>query len=350
MTSPRTTRAAILVAQREPLVLADLALPRKLERGQVLVRVLYSGLCGSQLGEIDGVKGPDPYVPHLLGHEGSGVVLEAGPGVCGVRSGDEVVLHWRPGPGLEAATPRYQWGSRRVNAGLVTTFNEFAVVSENRLTKVPAGVPMERAWLFGCAVTTGFGIVTNNALLRAGQSVVVLGVGGVGLSVVQAAALAGGHPIVGVDVQEPKLALAKRLGATHVLDARRAATPKRLARFFPHGADVVVECTGRVEVIEQAYELTGPKGRTVLVGVPSVGEKARIYTLPLHFGKVLIGSHGGDVRPELDIPRCGKLARQGKLELEPLVTDRFKLGQINTAIAAVRAGRVAGRALIEVAS
>jgi S-(hydroxymethyl)glutathione dehydrogenase/alcohol dehydrogenase len=341
------TRAAILVAQRRPLELAEIELPSKLERGQVLVRVLYSGLCGSQLGEIDGVKGPDPYLPHLLGHEGSGVVEGIGPGVRHVKKGDEVVLHWRPGAGIEAATPRYRWGARRINAGRVTTFNERTIVSENRLTKVPKGVPLELAWLFGCAVTTGFGIVENNAKLQRGQSLLVFGVGGVGLSVVQAAALAGAKPIVGLDLHKPKLELARKLGSTYVFDARSADLRRKLARIFPRGADVVVECTGRVQVIEQAYELTAPQGRTVLVGVPPVGQKASLYTLPLHFGKVLTGSHGGEARPAEDIPRQAALSRSGRLKLEPLVTDRFQLDQINEAIAAVRSGRVAGRAVIE---
>jgi S-(hydroxymethyl)glutathione dehydrogenase/alcohol dehydrogenase len=169
-----------------------------LKLGQVLVKVLASGICGSQIGEINGVKGPDRFLPHLLGHEGCGEVLEAGEGVRSVKPGDRVVLHWRKGTGLESVTPVY--GSRigRVNAGWVTTFNEHAIVSENRLTKVPAGFDVEAAALFGCAVTTAFGVVTNNAQVAIGQSVVVFGAGGIGLNIVQGAALAGAHPIVAV--------------------------------------------------------------------------------------------------------------------------------------------------------
>src|SRR5437762_407344 len=138
MTSaPPTMKAAILVAQREPLLVDDVALPAILDYGQVLVRIAYSSICGSQLGEIDGVKGPDRYLPHLLGHEGAGEVLEAGPGIKRVRAGDHVVLHWMKGAGIEAETPCYAWQGRRLNAGWVTTFNEYAVVSENRVTPIP---------------------------------------------------------------------------------------------------------------------------------------------------------------------------------------------------------------------
>ena len=135
---PTTTKAAILTEQRRPLVVDHVELPRELGVGQVLVKVRYSGICGSQLGEIDGVKGEDRFLPHLLGHEGSGVVLAVGPGVRHVAPDDVVVLHWRRGPGIESEVPVYRWGDRAVNAGCVTTFNEYAVVSENRCTnKLP---------------------------------------------------------------------------------------------------------------------------------------------------------------------------------------------------------------------
>src|SRR6267143_214934 len=155
MARPKTTRAAILTELGRPLALAEIRLPERLEAGQVLVHVHCSGICGSQLGEIDGAKGEDKFLPHLLGHEGSGKVLETGPGVRHVKPGDSVVLHWRKGRGIESATPAYDWDGRKVNAGWVTTFNEYGVVSENRLTAIPGDIDPELAALFGCAVTTG---------------------------------------------------------------------------------------------------------------------------------------------------------------------------------------------------
>src|SRR5262249_22511582 len=146
----------------------------------VLVKIYASGICGSQLGEIDGAKGPDNFLPHLLGHEGSGTVISVGPGVRHVREGQKVVLHWRKSLGIEAQLPAYTWKDRNVNAGWVTTFNEYSIVSENRLTPIPDDSDMEIAALFGCAVTTGFGAVTNNARLKIGESVVIFGAGGIG--------------------------------------------------------------------------------------------------------------------------------------------------------------------------
>src|SRR3990172_7470779 len=199
-------KAAILVRQHEPLVVAEVELPQVLDVGQVLVKVHYSGICGSQLGEIDGVKGEDRFLPHLLGHEGSGTVLEVGPGVRHVKAGDKVVLHWRTGAGIESSTSSYSWQGRKVNAGWITTFNEYAVVSENRLTAIPHDSDPEVAALFGCAVTTGFGVVQNNARVRIGESVVVFGAGGVGLNIVQAAALVSAHPVIAVDLYDNRLA------------------------------------------------------------------------------------------------------------------------------------------------
>lgn len=345
---PKSTRAAILTELNQPLVLATIDLPAVLEAGQVLVEVLYSGVCGSQIGEVDGAKGEDKFLPHLLGHEGVGRVLAAGPGVRHVKAGDTVVMHWRKGPGIEAAPPRYQWNGRTVNAGWVTTFNQYAVVSENRLTAIPADSDLETAPLFGCAVTTGFGVVQNNARLKIGESVVVYGAGGVGLNIVQAAAMVSAWPIIAVDLHADKLDLARDLGATHLVNAALEDAPAAIEKLLAgQGLDCFVENTGLPEIIEHGYRLTKAQGRVVLVGVPRKGRNVTLYSLPLHFGKGLSGSHGGEAVPEVDIPRYMNLHRQGRLRLRELITDRFRLEDINVAIDRMRKGLVRGRCLIE---
>ena len=341
-------RAAILVSLNEPLIVDNVQLPTGLECGQVLVKVNFSGICGSQLGEISGVKGPDPYLPHLLGHEGSGIVQEVGLGVQYVKVGDKVVMHWQAGRGIQAEPPKYRWGGKVLNAGYVTTFNEYAVVSENRLTPIPPDYPLEYAALYGCAVTTGLGVIENNAQLRMGQSLVVVGAGGVGLNIIQGAQLHSGYPIVAVDQFDNRLQLAKQVGATHILNNRNEEDwLSRIRDIVGNtGADVVVDNTGNPNVISQCYELTKDQGRTILVGVPAKGKDAQIYTLPLHFGKVLTGSHGGNGNPSEDIPRYLQLEKLGKLLLKPLFTERFTLEQINEAIERMRSGDLVGRALL----
>ncbi len=342
------TLAAILIEQRQPLVLDELEIP-PLQYGQVLVKLIFSGICGSQLGEIDGVKGPDRFLPHLLGHEGAGEILECGAGVRHVSAGDRVVLHWRPGFGIEAPPAQYVSGKLgRVNAGWVTTFSRHAVVSGNRVTKVPADFDPVVAALLGCAVLTGFGVVNNDARLRIGESIVVLGAGGIGLNIVQAAALVAAYPIIAVERYANRLELAGKMGATHLINSNDGATAAKIRQILGEaGADVVVENTGNVSLIEMAVELTAAAGRTVLVGVPPVGQKPRIYTLPLHFEKRLTGSHGGSAQPARDIPRYVRLCQAGRLRLGEAVERRYALEQINQAIADMRSGIAAGRCLLE---
>jgi S-(hydroxymethyl)glutathione dehydrogenase/alcohol dehydrogenase len=345
---PATMKAAILVAQRRPLEIDEVTLPDRLEAGQVLVKLHASGICGSQLGEIDGVKGPDRHLPHLLGHEGTATVLEIGPGVQHVQPQQRIVLHWRKGAGIEAAPPVYRWRNGRLNAGWVTTFNEYAVVSENRMTPIPADVDLDVAVLLGCPVTTGLGVVSNDARLTLGESIVVLGTGGVGLAVVQGAALLSAHPVVAVDRFENRLDLARQLGATHTVNTSEPDYPALLRRLVGSvGADVVVDNTGHPDLIRLAYELTHTEGRTILVGVPREDDEVSLHTLPLHFGKVLTGSHGGGTRPERDIPRYLRLHAAGRLSLRPWITNRYPLEDINQAIEQLRDGGVAGRCLIE---
>ena len=344
---PRTFQAAILVEQRAPLEVADLELPGELSFGQVLVRVHYSGICGAQINEIDGAKGPDKFLPHLLGHEGSGTVVATGRGVKRVKPDDRVVLHWRQAGGLQADPPVYGWNGRKINAGWVTTFNNYAVVSENRLTRIPREVDLRLAPLFGCAVTTAIGVVNNDAHVKVGQSVVVFGVGGVGLNIAQAAGMVSAYPVVAIDLVDGKLDMAKRFGATHVFNATKAGHLAAEVRQIvgSDGADVVVDTTGNTRVIETAYDLTHADGKTILVGVPKAGDHISIYSLPLHFKKVLTGSHGGSAEPDVDIPRYLRLMQAGKLGLAGLVTHEFELAQINKALAVVRSGE-AGRVLV----
>jgi S-(hydroxymethyl)glutathione dehydrogenase/alcohol dehydrogenase len=342
-------QAAFLVAQKQPLVFDEVQLPERLMFGQVLVRIAYSGICGAQLNEIDGAKGEDPFLPHLLGHEASGLVVETGPAVKSVVPGQRVVLHWRKGRGIESAPPQFQWRGRPLNAGWVTTFSQYAIVSENRVTAIPDDMDMDVAPLLGCAVTTGLGVISNNAKVRIGESVVVFGAGGVGLSVIQGAAMASAYPIVAVDLYDRKLQFAQQLGATHTINARQQDARAEIPRIVGSaGADVVVDMTGQTDIIEAAYELAAPTGRIICVGVPTKGRKTSLYTLPLHFGKVLTGSHGGDTDPAVDIPRFVRLYQAGKLQLRELITDHFPLARINEAIAKMRAGEIVGRCLLEI--
>ena len=331
-------KAAILMESNKPLVVANIELPQDLLHGQVLVKVVYSGICGAQINEIEAAKGPDKFLPHLLGH-----------GVTSVKQGDHVVMHWRPSQGIQSETPKYSLEGNRVNAGWVTTFNEFAVLSENRLTVIPKDFDLKLAPLLGCAVTTAMGVINNDARVKIGQSVVIFGVGGVGLNIAQAANMVSAYPIVGIDLIQSKLEMAKMFGVSHAFvgsDDLESCVETIREVVGQHGADVVVDTTGIARVIESAYELTHPDGKTILVGVPRKGDNISIYSLPLHFNKILTGSEGGDSIPHIDIPRYIRLYQTGKFNLNGLVTHEFSLDEVNDAIDMVRSGEC-GRCMID---
>lgn len=359
--------AAVLEAQNQDLAIRQLRLPKILEAGQVLVQVHASGICGAQLGEIAGVKGKDAHLPHLLGHEGAGVVMECGPGVQHVAVGDHVVMHWRRGRGIDSRPPRYTMvdyndgsysehlqararGEVSVGGGWVTTFNELAVVSENRLTPIAHDIPFRIAALLGCAVTTGLGLITHEARVKIGQSVAVFGCGGVGLNVIQGASLVSALPIVGIDITEEKVRLARMLGATATLmtagnHARTHIIGGLKALGLEAGVDVCVDTTGQPHIIELAFDVLAPQGCLYLVGQGLHDQKITLETRPMHTGKTIVASDGGHTNPAVDIPRYLNLYRAGKLRLDQLITHQDKLLNINQLLEQVRKGH-ACRAIV----
>jgi S-(hydroxymethyl)glutathione dehydrogenase/alcohol dehydrogenase len=284
----------------------------------------------------------------VLLNEGSGKVLAIGPGVKHVKPGDTVVLHWKASQGIEATPAKYQWGHKVVNSGWVTTFNEHTVVSENRLTKIEASADLKTAALYGCAITTGFGVIDNRAKVKLGENVVVFGSGGIGLNIIQAAKLAGANQVIAIDLYDHRLALSNYCGATHLINSAKQ-DPWKTIQSFLNGQllDVFIDNTGNPEIICKGYELVSSKGRVVLVGVPKKGDLTSIYTLPLHFGKSITGTHGGETIPQNDIPRYMNLFASRNIDLGQLISEIKGLEYINKMITHMRDGTSAGRCLIE---
>ncbi len=343
-------KAAILHKQNEPLEIVELEFPACLEVGQVLVEVHASGICGAQIGEITGAAGPDKYLPHLLGHEGGGIVKKIGKGVRHVYPGDHVVLHWRKGQGIEADTPKYvrkgtsdEYGTSVIGGGPVHTLAEYVIVSENRVTKIPKDVPFDIAALMGCSVTTGLGLINNEAQLKIGQTIAVAGVGGVGLNIVQGAAMVGASRIVAIDIYDFKLGLAKKFGATEAL--LNTGTPCNMSAYTTT-VDVFVDCTGIPEVIEQGYEYVAPGGKMILVGQPKIGDCVALHQMRDNYcGKTLLDSQGGLTNPTIDILRYVELYRKGRLDLDGMITHRLPLEKINEAIELMKTGQT-GKCII----
>ena len=341
------TIAAVLVEQNAPLEIWELTTP-SLQEGQVLVEIAYSGLCHSQLNEINGLKGEDHFLPHTLGHEGSGVVIEVGEGITKVKPGDHVVLSWIKGEGKNAPGCKYQSVDGVVNSGAISTFLTHAVISENRLIPIPKEMPLREAALLGCAIPTGAGVVRNEMNLKPGQSFAVFGAGGIGLSALMAAKHAKADPIVAIDVNTRKLERAKAMGATHVIDARTSDPVSALAEITSgNGVDYIFESAGKKEAMEKAFCSLKAPGMCVIAGNLPQGQKIEINPFDLILGKKIVGTWGGKSDIDRDVQAYVDLFLNHEIDLGSLITHEVQLEEVNSLIHELEQGSV-GRGLIAI--
>ena len=344
----RITKAAILTQIDQPLDIDELIIP-ELKRGQVLVKIAYSGICHSQLNEIRGLKGEDKFLPHTLGHEGSGIVIEVGPEVQKVKIGDHVVLTWIKGSGLDVpATQYHRHDGSVVNSGAISTFMEYSVISENRLVPIPKEMPLKEAALLGCAIPTGAGIVLNTAHVQPGNSLAVFGIGGIGLSAILAAKMIEAAVIIAVDIHEQKLIQAREIGATHVINASQQDVLETIQAITSgRGVDFSIEAAGQRETMETGFEAVREKGGLcILAGNLPSGQQISIDPFDLIKGKRIMGTWGGETDPDIDIPFYEKSFLAGRINLTPLISLRCALPEINDVIQRMERGQV-GRCLIE---
>ena len=348
-------RAAVLSAPGESLRLADLELPEP-GPGQVRVRIAATGVCHSDLSLARGTL--RQAMPVVLGHESAGTVVSVGDGVTSVVPGQRVVLCWAPPDGTcwyclqgepwlcetssaAASAPYATVDGQDVYPGLSTGgFAEETVVSERAVLAVPDEVPLEHAALVGCAVMTGVGAVLNTAKVREGQSVLVVGLGGVGLSVVQGARLAGAGEVVVVDRAPEKLELARTMGATQVLEAGGELAKQVRGLTGGRGADHAFDCVGLADTIRASWSATRRGGTTTIVGIGGKDEKVSFSALELfHFARTITGCVYGSTDPLVDIPKILDFAAQGRLDLGALVSGTVGLDGIEGAFADMAAGK-----------
>ncbi|KIF73765.1 alcohol dehydrogenase [Streptomyces sp. 150FB] len=355
-------RAAVLPAVGAPLEIRGIELPEP-GPGQVRVRIAAAGVCHSDLSLSDGtLRVP---VPAVLGHEGAGTVIAAGDGVTHVSPGDRVVLNWAPSCGTcHACVVGEVWlcaqalsGAARVHArtadgtelhpGLnVAAFAEETVVPATCVLPLPAGIPLTDAALLGCAVLTGYGAVHHSARVAEGESVVVFGVGGVGLATLQSARIAGASTVIAVDVSPEKEELALAAGATAYVVASDTTVKEIRSLTGGRGADVAVECVGRAATIRTAWDSTRRGGRTTVVGIGGKDQQVTFNALELfHQGRTLSGCVYGNGDPVQDLPVLAGHIAAGRFDLASMVTARIGFDGIPAAFEDMRAGR-GGRALI----
>ncbi|MEU0034729.1 Zn-dependent alcohol dehydrogenase [Streptomyces sp. NPDC006333] len=319
--------------------------------GEVLVAVSAAGLCHSDLSVVDGTI-PFP-VPVVLGHEGAGVVESVGAGVTHVRPGDHVALSTLANCGACAECDRGRPTMCRKAIGMPrqpfarggrplhqfasnSAFAERTVVKAVQAVRIPKDIPLPSAALIGCGVVTGVGAVLNRARVGHGESVLVIGAGGIGLNVIQGARIAGALRIVAVDSNPAKEAVARRFGATHFLTSTEA-----VGEILPTGADHAFECVGRVELIRRAIDLLDRHGQAVLLGVPPATAEASFLVSAMYLDKSILGCRYGSSRPQRDIALYADLYREGRLLLDELVTRTYPVEDFGKAAQDAHEGRVA---------
>jgi S-(hydroxymethyl)glutathione dehydrogenase/alcohol dehydrogenase len=358
------TRAAVAHRAGAPLTIetVDVEGPKA---GEVLVEIKATGICHTDEYTLSGAD-PEGLFPAILGHEGAGVVVDVGAGVSALKKGDHVIPLYVPecrqceycvsrktnlcqairitqGQGLMPdGSSRFRLGSERLLHYMGTsTFSNFTVVPEIALAKIRADAPFDKVCYIGCGVTTGIGAVINTAKVEPGANVVVFGLGGIGLNVIQGARLAGANMIVGVDVNPRKKALGERFGMTHFVNPREAGDDlvAHLVDLTKGGADYSFECIGNVDVMRQALECCHKGwGVSVIIGVAGAGQEIRTRPFQLVTGRVWKGTAFGGARGRTDVPRIVDWYMDGKIEIDPMITHTLKLEDINMGFELMHAG------------
>jgi Zn-dependent alcohol dehydrogenase len=337
-------KAAILKKKKNNLIFRDIYFKDELKRGQVFVKLKYSGICGKQIDEIDGIGGKDPYLPHLLGHEGSGIVLKIGPGVKKVKKNDNVILHWIKSNGIQSETPKYFLKNKIINAGWVTTFNEYAIVSENRVTKIAKGYSLKKACLFGCVATTGLGLATNELNLKYKDILLVVGVGGLGQVIVQSAKNYKIKKIIAIDVNNLALKKAKKFGADIVLNIKNEKNLKNLKKLNINKAVVT---TGNIKAIEKTIKILSLPSICYIMGVPKKQGFMKVNAWNIMHDQTIKGSLGGNTFPEKDIPKFINLEKAGKINLNKIIYKTINFNEINKGIKMFKSLKTTGRILVK---
>jgi S-(hydroxymethyl)glutathione dehydrogenase/alcohol dehydrogenase len=332
--------------------------------GEVNVKIVNAGVCHSDVSVIDGTI-PFP-TPLVLGHEGAGVVTEVGSAVTSVTPGDHVVLstlgQCGACPSCDAGQPtmcKSTFGARDTpfslngepyyNFANISAFSENVVVRANQAIRIPDEIPLTAASLIGCGVLTGSGAVFNRAKVKPGESVAVIGVGGIGLNVIQAAAIAGANPIIAIDTNSEKGDLAMEFGATDFIDATDVDTNQEIRKIRAEGVSYVFECVGSKALIEASIGYLDWGGTLVILGVPPLGSTVEFMTVAAYLDVTIMGCRYGTSRPQTDVKRICELYKAGKFKLDELVSRVYPMEEIHTLLEDMHEGRLA-RGVLDICS
>lgn len=331
--------AAILVKKKN-INIQKLSLP-KLKKGQVLVKIYYSGVCRSQLMEFEGSRGKDKWLPHLFGHEASGVVEDFGPGVTKVKKGSNVILTWIKSNGIDSVNPKFILKNKTVNAGKVTTFSNYSIVSENRIVVKPNKLGFKEAALYGCAFLTGAGLVLNKLKkINKKKLICVYGLGGIGLSALTMLVALKFKNIIAIDNNPKKLKLAKKIGSTFNINSDKQNVKEVIYANYNKLSDICIEAGGTVKTIEKSFDIIcKTKGKLIFSSHPPDNQKIKIYPHELISGKTIIGSWGGFSKPDRDVDKIFHLIKKKQKILFSEGIKLYTLDNIKTAFDDLKKGK-----------
>ena len=359
------SRAALAVAAGQPLEITEIDVEGPRE-GEVLVRIVATGVCHTDAFTLSG-EDPEGLFPAILGHEGGGIVEEVGPGVTSVKPGDHVIPLYTPecgkckfctsgktnlcqairvtqGQGLMPdGTSRFSRGGEQIFHYMGTsTFSEYTVLPEISLAKVNPSAPLDKICLLGCGITTGIGAVQNTAKVEPGSSVAVFGLGGIGLSVIQGAVMAGAERIIGIDINPDKFEMAKAMGATDFINPKEHDAPIQevIVDFTDGGVDYSFECIGNVDLMRSALECCHKGwGESVIIGVAGAGQEISTRPFQLVTGRVWRGTAFGGVKGRSQLPGMVEQYLDGAIKVDEMVTHRMPLDDINKAFDLMHEGK-----------
>lgn len=328
-------KAAVLTKQHQPLEVFSLT-EVATSYGQVKVRMETSGLCGAQWNEIHGVKGPDNYVPHFMGHEGYGQVIEVGEGVNKVKPGDFVILHWRKGSGIECFGPRYESEIGLIGSGSVTTFSEITIVAENRVSVVNKNDDLRLVYpLIGCALSTTWGVFKKELSVNANNRILITGAGGLGLSLLFWAKIWGFEKIVVVDKYSSK----KQFVDKFAVDFFSLDSGFKLGD-LNEKFDIIMDTTGDVDVISQNFSLLNKNGSFVLIGQPRKGETLKLEDPLKFFDNIkMFASDGGGFNPDTDFAEIVDTINKNPELAKNLISHVIDIDQINKGFEIMKSGQ-----------
>lgn len=325
----KKTKAAVLFNINKPLKILNINLPETLKKNQVLIKNLYSGICGTQIAEYKGFKNNKKYLPHLMGHESVGIIIQKHNSVSKLNVGDKVVTHWMNAKGKKSDPPQYFYKNRLINSGLITTFSNYSVISKNKTTKINNEIKDFGAPLFGCSLSTAYGTFLKLKKIKENKIIAISGCGPIGLNIIQISKVSKPKKIIAIDVNNKKLNFAKKFAKLETINLNKKNSLKKILK--KQEIDYFFECSGNINMIENSFRSLNAKGTLIIIGNSKLTSNIRINPFDFIRGKKIIGSYGGNFNPDRDIEKFHKIIKKNKIDIYKQITKIIKLSDINKA-------------------